>query len=186
MKKKCINAETNIFVCSIEPRFSSFKDKIKKLSKKHNIVFDEDIFMDTILKCIDTFPTQEAKDADVDNYFWVAFKQNSISATTRDKFRNMIDIDDADDIIDEIYNEDIDVIADVIKNEIICEYGDEIYNAWLLHICDGYTYKELSECGYGHLNLHNEFKKIKRYICNKVVKKNKCLQSMLDENGFYV
>lgn len=181
-----MNAQANVFARSVEPRFKSFMGKIKKMAKKNNIDFDEDVFMDTVLKCIDTFPTENATDVDVDNYFWISFKQNSISATTRNKFRNTIDIDDADDIIDVQYNEDIDIIVDTIRDAVRIEFGEELYNAWILHVCEKYTYKDLSDCGYGHLNLHNAFKKIKRYVLNKVVNKNVALKTMLDENNFNV
>jgi hypothetical protein len=156
---RCINTQTSIFAQSVEPRFKSFKDKIKKIAKTHNVDFDEDVFMDTVIKCIDTFPTINATDNDVDNYFWVAFKRNSISSTTRNKFRNAIDINDADDIIDDQYNEDIDIISDTIKDAVKTEFGEELYNAWILHVCEDYTYTDLNDCGYGHLNLHNAFKK---------------------------
>ena len=186
MKHRCLDAQTNIFARSVSVRFKSFEDKIKKMANANNIEFCEDVFMDTVVKCMDTFPTMEPKESDIDNYFWVAFKQNSISATTRNKFRNAIDIDDADDIEDVQYNEDIDTIADVINDAIKSEFGEELYRAWNLHVCENYTYTDLNDCGYGHLNLHNAFKKIKRYVHNKVIAKNVDLKIMLEVNNFDV
>lgn len=184
MKTKCTNVQSDAFLRSIEPRFKSFKDKIKRLSKSNNINFNEDVFMDTIIKCTETFPTINATDLDVDNYFWVAFKQNSFSTITRNKFRNSLTIEEyGDNIIDEEYNEDIDIIVDSIKYSIEEEFGEEIYTAWKLHVCDNYTYSELKDCGYGHLNLHNEFKKVKRFV-QKIVKRDDMLRIMLNENNY--
>lgn len=185
MEDICSETKVNVFIHNIEPRFKSFKKKIEKIAKKNNIIFDEDVFMDTIIHCSETFSTDNATDLDVDNYFWVAFKQNSFSNFSRNKFRDSINLDNfADDIIDEEYNSDIDKIVDLIKTEIKAEFGEKIYEAWLLHICNDYSYNQLDLCGYEGLNLHNEFRQIKRHICNKIIKKNKKLRVLLEENNF--
>lgn len=186
MEKKCSNIEVNTFIHNIESRFNSFKKKIEKLSKKNNITFDEDVFMDTVIHCSETFPSKNATNEDIDTYFWVAFKQNTFSTFTRDKFRNSVNLDnfaDDIDIIDEEYNNDIDKIVDLIKNEVRNEFGDKIYEAWILHICRNYTYEELESNGYEGLNLHNEFRQIKRYITGKFIKKNKKIRVLLAENN---
>lgn len=184
--KKTISNATDAFFNNVKPRFNSFKKKVEKLSKKYNIIFDEDVFMDTIIHCNETFSTDNATDLDVDNYFWVAFKQNSFSKISRNKFCNTINFEnlvEEDDIIDEEYNNDIDKIVDLIKNEVKNEFGEKIYDAWLLHICNNYSYSELDLCGYEGLNLHNEFRQIKRHICNKFIKKNKKIRVLLEENN---
>ena len=186
MEKKCSNIEVNTFIHNIESRFNSFKKKIEKLSKKNNITFDEDVFMDTVIHCSETFPSKNATNEDIDTYFWVAFKQNTFSTFTRNKFRNSVNLDnfaDDIDIIDEEYNNDIDKIVDLIKNEVRNEFGDKIYEAWILHICRNYTYEELESNGYEGLNLHNEFRQIKRYITGKFIKKNKKIRVLLAENN---
>ena len=181
----CLNDKVNAFFHNVEPRFESFKKKIKKLSTKNDIIFDEDVFMDTIIRCMETFSTENASDSDVDNYFWIAFKQNSFSNFSRNKFRNTVNFDEyGDDISDDEYNSDIDEIVDLIKNEVKNKFDEEIYQAWILHVCDGYTYEELEQYGYKGLNLHNEFRQIKRYISQKFVNKNTNLKRLLRENNF--
>ena len=66
------NPAETYFFNKIESRFKTFKNKIKKLSYKNNIGFDEDVFMDSILRCTETFKNknENATDNDVDNYFW--------------------------------------------------------------------------------------------------------------------
>jgi hypothetical protein len=175
----------NTFFHNIETRFDSFKKNIKKLSRKNDIEFDEDIFMDTIIKCANTFQNENATNTDVDIYFWTAFKQNIYSNFSRNKFRNSVNFDDFnDDIFNEEYNADIDEIIVLIKNEVKNKFGDDIYKAWILHICNNYTYKELEDYGYKGLNMHNEFKQIKRYINQKFVNKNNNLKRLLRENNF--
>jgi hypothetical protein len=173
----------NIFFNKIENRFESFKNKIVKLSYKNNIGFDEDVFMDSILRCTETFKNENATEIDVDNYFWKAYKQNMISSRTRDKFKNFVPLDKIkDDNNDCVYSDDIDEIVKIITKEVRENFGDKILDAWLLHICNGVTYEEL-ECEYAGLNLHNEFRQIKRHITQKYVNKNPKLKRLLSENN---
>lgn len=185
MRNICLNNnDVNVFLHNIEPRFNAFREKIIKMASKNNVPFDDDVFMDTIITCTKTFSNQNATDNDVDNYFWVAFKQNSFSTFSINKFRNTVNFDDfGDDIIDDDYNADIDEIVDLIKSEVKNKFGDNIYEAWLLHVCSGYTYTELDKCGYEGLNLHNEFRQIKRFISNKVIQNNKRFKTLLIENN---
>lgn len=177
--------DVNVFFHNIKSRFNSFRSKIEKMSQKNGIEFDEDVFMDTLLKCADTFPNENATDVDIDTYFWKAFKQNCYSNFSRNKFRNTVNFNNFDDnICNEVYNSDIDEIVDLIKSEVKTKFGDDIYNAWVLHVCYNKTYSELEEYGYKGLNLHNEFKQIKRYICQKAINKNQSLKRLLIDNDF--
>ena len=68
------------------------------------------------------------------------------------------------------------------SKEVKENFGEKIFDAWLLHICNGLTYEEL-ECEYAGLNLHNEFRQIKRHITQKYVNKNPKLKRLLSENN---
>ena len=179
------NPSVNAFFNNIESRFDSFKNKIKKLSYKNNIGFDEDVFMDSILRCSEAFKNENATDIDVDNYFWKAYKQNMISSCTRDKFKNSVQIDKI--AVDNnvcVYSDDVDKIVEIIKKEVKENFGEKIFDAWLLHICNGLSYEEL-ECEYPGLNLHNQFRQIKRHITQKYVHKNPELKSLLNDNNIF-
>ena len=185
MENKPLNADINEFFNRMGTGFKSFKDKIMKLSQKNNIEFNEDVFMDTIIRCLSTFPTENVTPIDVEKYFWKAFKQNSFSNFSRNKFRDTVNFDVfGDGLINEEYNADIDEIVDLIKAEVEREFGGVICDAWILHVCYDYTYEDLEKRGYEGLNLHNEFRQIKRHICNKVVKKNNKLKTLLIDNNF--
>ena len=185
MNGNCDDPNGNVFFNNVEPRFNSFQNKMKKLSYKNNIGFDEDVFMDTILRCSETFKKENVTDIDVDNYFWKAYKQNMISSCTRDKFKNSVQIDKI--AIDNnvcVYSDDIDKIVEIIKKEVREKFGNKVFDAWLLHICNGLTYEEL-ECEYAGLNLHNQFKQIKKYITQKYVNKNPELKRLLNDNNIF-
>jgi hypothetical protein len=186
MNKICAyTQETNIFFLNVGPRFNKFKRNIAKIAKQNKIPFDEDVFMDTIIKCSNTFNNEDANDIDIDNYFWIAYKQNIFSTFSRDKFKDVVNFDDiTENIIYEEYNADIDDVVDLIKSEVKKEFGDKIYDAWILHICNNKSYTELDIDDYKGLNLHNEFRQIKRFIFNKLIKNNKKLKTLLIENDF--
>ena len=172
----------NPFFANIEPRFEAFKDKMCKLAHKNKVEFDEDIFMDTLIRCMKTFENKTTNNNEVDKYFWTAFRQNMLSAKTRNKFKEIVQIDTIAERIDEgEYNTDIDELVVIIENEVRREFGDKIYEAWYLHICENKTYKELEALGYGD-GLHNEFKHIKRHITNNLVKKDANFKKIAQEN----
>ena len=188
MEKTNLNDKhVNVFFNNVEPRFNEFKKTIERMARESNMFFDEDVFMDTIIKCASTFSNQNATDSDVNHYFWVAYKQNSFSNFSRNKFRDTVNLDDfGDTILDDDYNVDVDEIIDLIENEVRNKFGEQIYKAWILHVCYDYTYKELDICGYKGLNLHNAFRQIKRYICQKFANENKTFNRLLKENNFIV
>jgi hypothetical protein len=184
MSEDSFFTKNNIFFSKVEPRFNSFKTKIMKFSKLNKISFDEDVFMDTIIRCSETFKVENATNEDIDKYFWVAFKQNYYSKFKFNKFEQTVNLDDIDDdIIDEPYNSDIDEIIYLIKKEVYQEFGEKFYLAWIAHIEDGITYDELENKGYNKIELHNIIRQIKRHIKNQYVKNNKILKSLLFENG---
>jgi hypothetical protein len=180
MYKDCCTSKYNIFFSNIGPRFESFKTKMLKFSEKNKISFDEDIFMDTVIKCSQTFKTENATNDDVDKYFWVAYKQNYFSKVKRNKIGEIIDLDELeDDIIDDEYNSDIDDIISIIKEEIQRKFGERIYTLWFEHLeTKGKTTDNDIK------TLEKNVRKIKRYISGRYTKKNKNLKSLLKEHGY--
>lgn len=164
----------NCFFRNIEKRFDLFKNKMKILCSEKHIVFDEDVFMDTIIRCSKTFRKEGVTNIDVDKYFWKSYKHNCYSKKSRDKFSDVVEIDDIVDVdeiefdrdYDDVNNSYYSEVIDRIKSSIKKHFGERIYNAWILHVCDDYTYEHLNMCGYKDINLHNEFKKVKIYIRN--------------------
>ena len=117
--KTNVQSPSNPFFTNVEKRFDIFKTKICKMAQKAKIGFDEDIFMDTLVKCMHTFSNPNPTDDDVDRYFWSAYKRNSYNSITRDRIRNRVDIDTLPEAIDEgDYNENIDNIVSIIEEEV--------------------------------------------------------------------
>ena len=176
----------NPFFTNVEPRFNSFKEKMQKMASKNKIVFNDDVFMDTLIRCMNTFMNENPTNADVDKYFWVSYRQNLTNSIARDKFKNKTDVSALGDMLDDDkYNEEIDTLAEMTENAIRERFGDRVYEAWKLHVCDDLTYKEITNLGYEDLNLHNEFREIKRYMTGKDLKLNPQYTKLAKENNLF-
>lgn len=181
--KTCVLSQ-NPFSTNVEPRFKTFKEKIQKMATKNKIMFNEDVFMDTLIKCMTTFTNENPKDSDVDKYFWVAYRQNCLNVISRNKFKNTTEVSTLGDILDDDkYNEDIDTLAEITENAIKEQFGERVLEAWKLHVCENKTYKEITKLGYEDINLHNEFREIKRYMTSKYLKKNPEYTKLAKQNN---
>lgn len=145
--------------------FSSIKEKFNINITKQGLVFNEDIFADTLLKCDEKLSNIEnITDEEMIHYFWVAFKNN----TLRDlKYLRNATTDKIPDVEDEEYTEDNDLFNN-ISRDIITKYGRDLYNLFLLH-ANGMTYEEL----YNISNIENlkyKFRKIRESIRGKYAK----------------
>ena len=90
----------------LEKRFHEISFNFKKASKKHDIKFDEDIFIDTYIKCCDSLKDKEMNESQIIKYFWTAFVNNTKKSYRHKK--TIIDIDEYEeilDIIDEPYDD---------------------------------------------------------------------------------
>lgn len=186
MKPKPLATQNKTFANYVESNFNKLLKKIQNKSKQEKLAFDEDVFMDTIVKCLTSIDNNIITDSDIEKYFWKAYKCNVLSKLSKEGFKDVLQIDelnDDDDVADEEYNEDIDKIVNTISLKIKEEFGVEIYDAWILHVCHDYTYNELEKQGFNATVLHNKFRQIKRYL-GKSMKNDKCFITLLKENNF--
>lgn len=161
--------ESNItFMNYIEENYYSIKRKLKRVHNGYKeVLFDEDVFQDTILKVNDSLKEKQFPREVYEKYFSQSFKRNLL----REKmyhFNSMTDkVYDFEniDVFEEKFMEseiDFKLVVKTLKEE----FGDnltEIYIDWL----KGYKIKELIEkyevksCYY-HINKMTEF--IKNFL----------------------
>jgi hypothetical protein len=128
--------------------------------KYHTSTFDEDIFHDTIIKCMETLDKKELQENEIMAYITSSFKTNilrdgqyarNVKKNGDDPLQMVIPISDKPKI-------DIDIVKDdVTKN--FTEQESEMFNDWL----DGMTIKEINE-KYGSKKGRYIIDKIKEYI----------------------
>lgn len=185
MKPKPLVTQNKMFTNYVESNFNKLLKKVQNKSKQEKLAFDEDVFMDTIVKCLTSIDNNIITDSDMEKYFWKAYKCNVLSKLSKEGFKDVLQIDELndDDVADEEYNEDIDKIINTISLKIKQKFGVKMYDAWILHVCHDYTYNELEKQGFDATVLHNKFRQIKRYL-EKSIKNDKCFITLLKENNF--
>lgn len=156
------------FMNYIEENYESLKRKLKRVHNGYKeVLFDEDVFQDTILKVDESLKGKQCSKEVYEKYFCQSFKRNLL----REKlyhFNSMTDkvydFENVDIFNDEFIESEIDfkLVVETLKKE----YGEvltDIYIDWL----KGYKVKELIEkynvksCYY-HINRMNEY--IKNFL----------------------
>lgn len=143
--------------------FYEIKSNFQSGLKKRGLRFDEDIFSDSYLKCCETLGDKEMTKKEALKYFWVAYI-NRLKTPDKIKFEsfedsNIIDDDEYDHEIDELYN--------ILMEFLNKKFDNRLVEAWRLHFEKGIKYDDLRKLGYD-FNFNPEFKKIMRYIRNKL------------------
>lgn len=157
------NESSITFMNYIEENYESIKRKLKRVHNGYKeVLFDEDVFQDTILKVNESLKEKQFPKEVYEKYFCQSFKRNLL----REKlyhFNSMTDkvYDFEDnDVLDDKFIEskvDFNLVVEVLR----AEFGDkftEIYVDWL----KGYKIKELIDkynvksCYY-HIDKMTEF-----------------------------
>ena len=162
-------------------------DEIKKNFtiglKKNGYLFDEDMFVDVGIRCAATLKDHKMPKDECIKYFWTSYNN-----ARKNKYRLPIHISSDDECNHENviqdnsqqYNKNIDIVCNIICNAVKEKFSDIEYSVWMDKIYEGKTYKELKE-KYGNINILGIFRKIKKYILQKLPKTNKEYRERLDD-----
>lgn len=144
----------------IANNYDKIKNNISNESiKKLGVIIDEDIFHDTLLKCIKTCNKLDLTIDQLSNYIFISYKTNYLRELeyARNKNRDDVDISTIDDCkldrIDIDYNKIRDIIVGRFGESEWKLFEDYIYGASISDIS-----KECCEKG-----LYYRFNKIKNY-----------------------
>ncbi len=157
------NESSITFMNYIEENYYSIKRKLKRIHNGYKeVLFDEDVFQDTILKVNESLKEKQFPKEVYEKYFCQSFKRNLLREklyhfnSMTDKVYDFEDVDRSEEkfIESEV---DFNLIVEVLR----AEFGDkftEIYVDWL----KGYKIKELIDkynvksCYY-HIDKMTEF-----------------------------
>ena len=164
------NENDTTFMKFIGENYESIKRKLKRVHNGYKeVLFDEDVFQDTILKVDESLKEKQFPNEVYEKYFCESFKRNLLREklyhfnSMTDKVYDFEDIDISENkfIESEI---DFKLVVETLKKEF-GEKFTEIYIDWL----KGYKIKELIEkyevksCYY-HINKMDDF--IKTFLKN--------------------
>lgn len=149
------------FVKIVEDRFEDLKEECIRNTKRKGVEFDEDLWMDTYIKCAETLGDRDMSISEVSSYFWTSYWNGWLN---RQKKQQPILVDEIDDnMIDEPYDLDMDLAYGRICIDLIEKFGVEKAEAFINHIGWELSYKELEEMGY-KMKFNSDFKRMMRWI----------------------
>jgi hypothetical protein len=156
----------------METEFDNIQNNFKRGLSKSGYTFDYDVFIDTYIKCSETLKNKELTREQIIQYLWVSFLNNTKLEHNKTKKIIKVDIEEANNIIDEPYDEQRYEICDIIINFVKTNFSAIEYNMWYSHFVLNKSYKELEKMGYKNVNFHNIFRQINSKIKNKLPEKN--------------
>lgn len=160
----CGNDET--FVDAISNGFDKIKQNFINKCNALEYEFDEDLFMDAFLNCHNTLKDKKMPKGEHVKYYWVSYLNKLKTEKAKEsKFIGFEDIgEQKKSCIDSYsYNPHVDNDYNAIIELVRSKYDQKYVDAWILHVCEDKTYKELKEMGY-NFKFNDVFKRITKYV----------------------
>lgn len=167
----------NIIAENFDEIHRNFKSGL--ISKGYD--YDEDLMSDTLISCEAALKDKPITKQEAIKYYWTSYINKFKTKETNKKPIDYIeDKEDPVDKIDDVYNKDVDDIYNIIISELQDEFGIKKIFLWELYECQGMSPKEIKNLGYEGIDNYAYFnKQIKRYIHNKLMKRNKKLKELV-------
>lgn len=157
----------NVFLNFVGKHFNELKGKFTTQIRKIGFDFNHDVFYDTMLKCNDKITDTNTLDEEMENYFWIAFKNNTMREFNYSR-NKLTEGEEAitDEVLgtteDDVYTDFSYSDYENVSKMIIKEFGVDLYKLFALH-ANGTEYKDLvkeSEVN----DLKYKFRKIRDYV----------------------
>lgn len=117
------------FSVIVASRFQEIKRTFKTGLKNSGYVWNEDIFMDSYIKCDSVLKDKIMDEKEALKYFWTAYI-NKLKNHYKSRYAIMDVIPDDYDKIDEEYDKDKDILCELLYECIYKKFGKNIAEAW--------------------------------------------------------
>lgn len=165
-------------------RFREIKRNFQRASFRNGFKFDEDVFIDTYIKCCEHLKNTDMDEKQLIQYYWVSFV-NNMKKEYRQKFYRIEEVEIKDEeeieIIDENYDDRREKVYDYIISHVKENFDNDSFKMWYLHFAENKDYEDLKNMGYIDTNFHNLFRNINNSIKNKLPKINKDYNNIIQE-----
>lgn len=171
----------------MEKKFHEIKNNFKRASVRNYISFDEDVFMDTYIKCYEHLKNTNMDEKQIIQYLWVSFINNIKKESKKNRYTiEKIGIegafnDDNIESIDEPYDDRRYKVYDYIISYVKENFNEDVFEAWYLHFTENKSYDDLIKLGFNNINFHNVFRNINNKIKTKLPKENKEYSNIIKE-----
>lgn len=166
------------FSTIIANNFPEIKRTFKSGLKNSGYKWDEDIFMDTYIKCDNVLGDRIIDKKEALKYFWTAYI-NKLKNYYKSKHSIIEVIRDDYDMIDKEYNIFKDILCNEIYKMVKKEFGKEIANAWVDYRAYHKSVNEIMEKYHFKQDFHYTLRKIKKYI-NEIIRNDPYIIELSD------
>lgn len=163
------------FMDIVGARYKDIKCIFKSRSFNNNIDFDEDIFNDTFIKCVEKFGNKEIDYETTVKYFWTAYingvrtvanaHMHDIVIPLNEEIHDCIDEDTDCDYEKQLYK--------TVMEAVTVKFGEDNMQIYSLYKYHNWTEDELIMAGYDCNNLSEKIKTIHKFVkayCKKNIK----------------
>lgn len=152
--------KSDVYLGWIAKIYNELKEGLNRESRKcWSKPLDEDIFHDTIIKCIDTCKENELTPEQLKNYIFISYKRNYIREQEYARNKNRSDLPEGYDIS---ILDDINIDYEFIKKKVIKVFGEDEWRLFEDYIY-GFKVSDI-ERDNSEKGLYYRFNKIKNYV----------------------
>ena len=153
------------FVDVVSNGFNKIRAEFERNSCNSFGEFDEDLLMDSYIKCCDALVDRDMQESEYIKYFWKTY--SNLYKTSRSNPLAMVRIDDPNNgriiNLQDPYNISIDLTCEKILKMVYKKFSKDHVDAWVLHVYDNKSYDELEELGY-NFKFNDIFKRITKWV----------------------
>lgn len=139
----------------IDKNYQQLKKKLQNYCKHNCLEFDEDIFHDTLISCLE----KVTDNSTFDNYLFVAFKTNLFRE--KDYHRNSMRSEMPEHYDYDINNTESFIDWNNLQETLKKKFGEDLVKMFNMSL-EGYSVKEIENM-YNQTGLTYKFNKIKKY-----------------------
>lgn len=162
--------ETGTFANIVAARYKDITSLFRTRVYNMNMIFNEDLFHDTFIKCANKFNTESITYEIAIKYFWIAYV-NTVKSELIEEEKTHTELLDEElhDCIDNTYNElyDEDYSKDIynkVMKAVSNKYGETEMIIYSLYKYHNWTEADLKIEGYDCKDLKNRVKAIHRFV----------------------
>ena len=160
--------DTGTFMDIVASRYKDIKSLFKTRLYNMGLQFDEDLFNDTFIKCVNKFGNDEITYDVTVKYYWTAYLNTIRSELNKEEYTEPLD-EELHDCLDDTFNEYIDEsLAHDIYNKVLKavedKYGVNEANVYFMYKYHNWKECDLHIAGYDCTNLKDRIKTIHRFI----------------------
>lgn len=160
--------DTGTFMDIVASRYKEIRSLFKTRLYNSGLQFDEDLFNDTFIKCVNKFGNDEITYDVTVKYFWTAYFNTIKSELIKESYTEPLD-EELHDCLDDNYNEytDEDFARDIynkVSKAVKDKFGADEATIYMMYKYHNWKECDLIAAGYSCHNLTDRIKTMHRFV----------------------